>query len=144
MATSTLLSNPKVQIGAAIGTLVDLTDQATAATLTRTVEALEDTAFGTGSRTYVGGLENNELTVTLFMSYAATETYASLSALVGTQCTVKVNPAYGSADSATNPGFILTNTYLESLPVINSSLGELATVDLTFTGGVYSVDVTAP
>jgi len=143
MPTSTLLSNPKVQIGAAIGTIVDLTDQTTAASLTRTVEALEDTAFGTGSRTYTGGLENNELTVTMYMSYAASETYASLSALVGTKCTVKVNPAYGSGDSATNPGFILTDTYLESLPVVNSSLGELNTVDLTFTGGVYSVDTTA-
>ncbi len=143
MATSTLLSNPKVQIGAAIGSIVDLTDQTTAATLTRTVEALEDTAFGTGSRTYTGGLENNELTVTMYMSYAAAETYASLSALVGTKCTVKVNPAYGSGDSATNPGFILTDTYLESLPVVNASLGELTTVDLTFQGGVYSVDTTA-
>jgi hypothetical protein len=144
MATSSQLSNPKVQIGAAVGSLVDLTDQTTSATLTRTVEALEDTAFGTGSRTYVGGLENNELTVTMFMSYIAAETYASLSTLVGTKCTVKVNPAYGSVDSATNPGFILTDTYLESLPVINSSLGELATVDLTFQGGVYSVDITSP
>jgi hypothetical protein len=143
MPTSTQLSNPKVAIGAAIGSLVDLTDQTSAATLTRTVEALEDTAFGTGSRTYTGGLENNELTVTMYMSYAATETYASLSALVGTKCVVKVNPSYGSGDSATNPGFILTDTYLESLPVINASLGELATVDLTFTGGVYSVDTTA-
>ena len=143
MATSTLLSNPKVQIGTAIGTIVDLTDQTTAASLTRTVEALEDTAFGTGSRTYVGGLENNELTVTLYMSYAASETYASLKDIVGTKCTVKVNPAYGSGDSATNPGFILTDTYLESLPVINASLGELTTVDLTFQGGVYSVDTTA-
>ena len=143
MPTSTLLSNPKVSIGAAIGSIVDLTDQTTAATLTRTVEALEDTAFGTGSRTYTGGLENNELTVTMYMSYAAAETYASLSALVGTKCTVKVNPAYGSGDSATNPGFILTDTYLESLPVINASLGELTTVDLTFQGGVYSVDTTA-
>lgn len=142
MATSTLISNPKVQIGTAIGTIVDLTDQTTAATLTRTVEALEDTAFGTGSRTYVGGLENNELTVTMYMSYAAAETYASLKDIVGTKCTVKVNPAYGSADGATNPGFILTDTYLESLPVINSSLGELNTIDLTFQGGVYSVDVT--
>jgi hypothetical protein len=143
MATSTLLSNPKVQIGTAIGTIVDLTDQTTAASLTRTVEALEDTAFGTGSRTYVGGLENNELTVTLYMSYAASETYASLKDIVGTKCTVKVNPAYGSGDSATNPGFILTDTYLESLPVVNASLGELNTIDLTFQGGVYSVDVTA-
>lgn len=142
MATSTLLSNPKVQIGTLIGTIVDLTDQTTAATLTRTVEALEDTAFGTGSRTYTGGLENNELTVTMYMSYAAAETYASLKDIVGTKCTVKVNPAYGSGDSATNPGFILTDTYLESLPVINASLGELTTVDLTFQGGVYSVDVT--
>ena len=88
-------------------------------------------------------MDNNELTVTMYMSYAATETYASLSALVGTKCTVKVNPAYGSGDSATNPGFILTDTYLESLPVINSSLGELTTVDLTFQGGIYSVDTTA-
>jgi len=142
MPTTTQLSNPKVNIGAAIGSIVDLTDQTTAATLTRTVEALEDTAFGTGSRTYTGGLENNELTVTMYMSYAAAETYASLSALVGTKCTVKVNPSYASGDSATNPGFILTDTYLESLPVVNASLGELNTIDLTFQGGVYSVDTT--
>lgn len=136
MATSTILSNPKVVIAT-----VDLSDQCTAATLTRTIEALEDTAFGSTARTYTGGLENNELTVTMYMSYAATETYATLSTLVGTKVTVIVNPT-NAADSATNPGFTLTNTYLESLPVINASLGELQTVDLTFTGGTYSADVT--
>ena len=138
MATSTILSNPKVVIAT-----VDLSDQCTAATLTRTIEALEDTAFGSTARTYTGGLENNELTVTMYMSYAATETYATLSTLVGTKVTVIVNPT-SAADSATNPGFTLTNTYLEALPVINASLGELQTVDLTFTGGTYSADVTAP
>lgn len=139
MATSTYLSNPKISIG---GTL--LTDQASAATLTRTIEAQEDTAFGaTGNaRTYTAGLENNELTVTLYMSYAATETYATLKDLVGTKLTVIVNPT-DAADSATNPGFTLTNTYLESLPVINASLGELSTIELTFQGGSYSADVTA-
>jgi hypothetical protein len=136
MATSTILSNPKVVIAT-----VDLSDQCTAATLTRTIEALEDTAFGSTARTYTGGLENNELTVTMYMSYAATETYATLSTLVGTKMTVIVNPT-SAADSATNPGFTLTNTYLEALPVINASLGELQTVDLTFTGGTYSADVT--
>ena len=136
MATSTILSNPKVVIAT-----VNLSDQCTAATLTRTIEALEDTAFGDTARTYTGGLENNELTVTMYMSYAATETYATLSTLVGTKVTVIVNPT-SAADSATNPGFTLTNTYLESLPVINASLGELQTVDLTFTGGTYSADVT--
>jgi hypothetical protein len=138
MATSTILSNPKVVIAT-----VDLSDQCTAATLTRTIEALEDTAFGSTARTYTGGLENNELTVTMYMSYAATETYATLSTLVGTKMTVIVNPT-SAVDSATNPGFTLTNTYLEALPVINASLGELQTVDLTFTGGSYSADVTNP
>lgn len=137
MATSTYLSNPVVTINS-----VDLSDQCSAATLTRTVEALESTAFGGTARVYVGGLEANELTCTLYMSYAATETYATLSTLVGTQTTVRVQPTSG-ADSATNPGFVLTGAYLETLPVLNASLGELSTIDITFRGGVYSVDTTA-
>ena len=138
MATSTILSNPVVTIGG-----IDMTDQTTAATLTRTVEALESTAFGSTSRVYTGGLENNELTVTMYLSYASSETYATLAPLVGTQLNVIVKPT-SAVDSATNPAFILTGTYLESLPVINASLGELQTVDLTFTGGVYSADITNP
>jgi len=133
MATSTYLSNPHVTINS-----VDLTDQCTAADLNRVVEALEATAFGDTARDYVGGLENNELTITLYMSYAASETYATLSGLVGTQTTVTVKPA-DAALSATNPGFTLTGTYLETLPVISASLGELSTIDIVFTGGVYSV-----
>lgn len=138
MATSTYLSNPVVTVNS-----VDLSDQCSAATLTRTVEALESTAFGGTARVYVGGLENNELTVTLYMSYAATETYATLATLVGTQTTVQVQPT-SAVDSATNPKFILTGAYLETLPVLNASLGELSTIDIVFRGGVYSVDTTNP
>jgi hypothetical protein len=136
MATSTYLSNPVVTINS-----VDLTDQCSAATLTRTVEALESTAFGGTARVYTGGLENNELTLTLYMSYAASETYATLKALVGTQTNVTVQPASG-AESATNPIMQLTGAYLETLPVLNASLGELSTIDITFRGGTYSEDVT--
>lgn len=136
MATTTYLSNPVVTINS-----VDLSDQCSAATLTRTVEALESTAFGSTSRVYTGGLENNELTCTLYMSYAASETYATLASLVGTQVTVSVQPASGS-ESATNPKFTLTGAYLEALPVLNASLGELSTIDITFQGGVYAADVT--
>lgn len=138
MATSTYLSNPVVTINS-----VDLSDQCTSATLNRTVEALEATAFGDTARKYTGGLENNELTLTLYMSYASTETYATLSTLVGTTTTVIVKPTTGN-DSATNPGFTLTGTYLETLPVINATMGELSTIDITFTGGVYSADTTNP
>lgn len=136
MSTSTYLSNPVVTVNS-----VDLTNQCTAATLTRTVEALDATAFGDTSRKFTGGLQNNELTLTLLMSYAATETYATLKALVGTTTTVRVQPA-APPDSGTNPGLVLTGAYLENLPVLNASLGELSTIDVTFTGGVFSEDVT--
>ena len=138
MASATYLSNPKVTINS-----VDLQDMCTAATLNVVYEALEDTAFGQTERTYTGGLGNHELTMTLYMSYAATETYATLATLVGTKTTVRVQPTSAN-DSATNPGFILTNTYLETLPVLNASLGELSTIDITFTGGAYTVDTTNP
>ena len=133
MATSTYLSNPVVTVNA-----VDLTDQCTAAMFTKTLESLESTAFGNAARYYVAGLQANEITLTFYNSFAATETYATLSTLVGTQTTVTVKPT-SSATSATNPVFTLTNCYLESLPIVNASLGELDTIDITFTGGLYSV-----
>ena len=142
MATSTYLSNPAVKVGAAIGSIVDITDQVSAATLTVTAEALEDTAFGSTSRTMTAGLFSNSLTLTVYASYAASESYATLAPLLGTKCTIKVNPT-SAADSATNPGFILTDTYLSSIPVVNASLGELSTYEIEFQGGVYSVDTTA-
>ena len=133
MATSTYLSNPVVTINA-----VDLTDQTTSAVLTRVIEALESSSFGSSSRVYTAGMALNTLTVTLYNSYAVTETYATLSALVGTQTTVTIKPTSG-ATSATNPIHTLTGTYLETLPLINGQLGALDTIDITFTGGVYSV-----
>ena len=60
-ATSTILSNPKVLVGA-----VNLTGWCTSATVTRTVTALNDTVFGNTANTFTAGLEDNELTVTLF------------------------------------------------------------------------------
>lgn len=135
MATSTYLSNPKVTINS-----VDLTDQTSSAVLTRVIEALESTAFGSTSRVYTSGLENSTLTVTLYNSYATTETYATLKALVGTQTNVTLQPTSG-ATSATNPVHTLTGAYLETLPLVNGQLGALDTIDITFTGGVYSVAI---
>jgi hypothetical protein len=137
MPTSTYLSNPVVTINA-----VDLTDQVTSAVFTRVIEALESTAFGSSSRVYTSGLSNNSLTVTLYNSYAATETYATLSALVGTQTTVKIKPT-NATTSATCPEHTLTGAYLETLPLVNGQLGALDTIDITFTGGVYSVSTGA-
>jgi len=141
MATSTYLSNPKVEIGASSGSVTDITDQVTSCVVNFNVEALEDTAFGSTARTNTAGLQSNSATLTLYASYASSESYATLSALVGTKCFIRVTPV-DAALSATNPGFELTNTYLGALPVVNATLGELSTYDVEFMGGTYVADVT--
>jgi len=141
MATSTYLSNPVVLIGATSASTTDITDQVSACTVNYIVEALEDTAFGSTARTNTAGLQSNSATLTLYASFASSESYAILAPLVGTKCYIKVTPAAG-ANTATNPGFELTNTYLSALPVINANLGELATYDIELMGGAYTVDIT--
>ena len=136
--TTTYLSNPVVTINNIV-----LTDMTTAASLVHRFSQLTATAFGDTDNKYVKGLGDHELTLSMYLSYATGETYATLAPLVGTTTTVRVQPT-SAADSATNPGFILTGTFLAELPVINATMGELSTVDVTFTGGVYSVDTTAP
>ena len=135
MATSTYLSSPALKIAT-----VDLSDQCTAATITYNVEALENTAFGSTSRTYTAGLANNSITVTLYQSYAATETEASIYSLVGTQVTLELSPTAAglTTPTASSPKYTLANAYLESHTPINASLGELSTIDLTFTGGTLT------
>jgi hypothetical protein len=137
MALSTYLSNPVVTVNA-----VDLTDQCTAAVFTQRYDQLENTTFGKTARTFQAGLGNHEVTLTLYQSYAVSETFATLENVVGGLVNVIVKPAVG-ADSATNPGFTLTGALLAEFPVINATMGELSTIDVTFVGGVYTADVTA-
>jgi hypothetical protein len=136
MALSTYLSNPVVTVNA-----VDLTDQCTAAVFTQRYDQLENTTFGKTARTFQAGLGNHEVTLTLYQSYAVSETFATLENVVGGLVNVIVKPAVG-ADSATNPGFTLTGALLAEFPVINATMGELSTIDVTFVGGVYTADVT--
>ena len=133
MATSTYLSNPNVTVGA-----VSLQDQCHGLVFTRTIEALESTAFGSGSRVYTAGLENSTLQLDLYASFATSETYATLKNLVGTQVTVSWSPSATSPGTATNPTMTLTGAYLEAIPY-TMALGALGEVPVTFTGGVYSV-----
>ena len=141
MATSTYLANSVVEIGTSSASVTDITDQVTAVTVNFVVEALEDTAFGSTARTNTGGLQNNSASITLYASYASSESYAVLSALVGTKCFLRVKPT-SAALSATNPGFELSSTFLSALPVINSNLGELAVYEIELMGGSYTADIT--
>lgn len=135
MATSTYLSNPALTINS-----INLTDQCTSATLTQVTQPQNSSAFGSTDSFYVTGMTDHTFEVELFMSYAASETYATLAALVGTQTTVTISPtAAGLATpTATAPKFTLTNCYLAELPLIDAKLGELSTITLTFQGGTLT------
>ena len=139
MATTVYLSNPALTINN-----VNLTDQATSAVLTFNYEQLETTSFGDTARKYGGSavtsLQNNTFEVTLYQSYAATETEATIYGLVGIQTTIVVSPTAAGlvTPAADAPKYTLTGAYLESHTPINASLGELSTVTLTFTGGTLA------
>jgi len=136
MTTTVYLSNPTVTINS-----VDLQDQCTSATVNYVLEQLETTAFGDTARKFGGSavtsLQNNSVEVTLYQSYVASETEATIYGLVGIQTTLVIKPT-SAAVSATNPSYTLTGAYLESHTPINASLGELSTLTLTFNGGVLT------
>ena len=118
--------------------------EATEATLTFEYDQLETTAFGDTARKFgastVTSLQNNTFEVTLFQSYEATETEATIYGLVGITTTIVVSPtAAGLATpSATAPKYTLTGCYLASHTPISASLGELSTITLTFAGGALT------
>jgi hypothetical protein len=139
MATVTYLSNPTVTVTAP--SAMTLTDHCSAATLTLTAEALENTAFGQTSRTFTAGLYSNELTLTLFQSYGATEVETMLNTLFGVESTLVISPA-GATESASNPEYTLTGCYLATVTPISATVGELSVVEAVFMGGSFVRDVT--
>lgn len=144
MATTTFLSNATVNITQG-ATTYDLSDQASTVSLTIGNEPLETTAFtSSGSptgRSYTAGLQSVEVGLTLYLSYGSSEVEDALAACVGKSSTLVISPS-GTTESATNPEYTITGAYLESFTPINSNIGELATVEVTFTGGTWSRDNT--
>ena len=136
MATTVYLSNPNVTINS-----VSLQDQCTSAVVNYSYEQLETSSFGDTARksggSAVTSLQNNTIEVTLYQSYAASETEATIFGLVGIQTTLIVAPASGVV-GATNPFYTLVGAYLSSHTPINASLGELSEITLTFSGGVLT------
>jgi hypothetical protein len=55
--------------------------------------------------------------------------------------TLTISPS-GTTESASNPEYIITNAMMENFTPINSTVGELATVTATFTGGTWVRDIT--
>lgn len=143
MATTTFLSNATINITQG-ATTTDLSDQANQVTITIGQDSLESTAFGDTGHKYVGGLQSAEVAITFFLSYGASEVEAILASCVGTGTTTLVISPSGTTESASNPEYTITNCMLANFTPVNSTVGELATVQATFTGGTWARDITAP
>ena len=140
---TTYLASPGFQIGTSSASLKNLTDQCRSVVVTKSREALDQSSFGDSGRQFVGGLTNVTVTATLLMEYSSTPgTYIDLTGLVGTRCTVHVIANANAAISTTNPEMQVTGAYLESLDVVNGSVGELSEVEITLVGGTLVEDVT--
>jgi hypothetical protein len=136
VATTTHLTNPVVTIGT-----TDFSDQCTSASISIGFDSLESTAFGDNGRKYVKGLQAIEVTLTLFLSYGASEVEQILWDELGEgDTTVKLKAKTGSEGPA-NPEYTISNMMLSSFTPINGSFGELSTVEVTFTGGTFARDI---
>ena len=142
MATTTFLSNATVNLTQGASNY-DLSDQVQSVTLTVGNDALEATAMGDTGRKFVAGLQSVEVTMTLYLSYGSSEVEDALQNCVGKSSTLVISPS-GTTESATHPEYTITGTYLENFTPINSTFGELATVDVTFTGGTFARDIVTP
>ena len=141
MATATFLSNATIGITQG-ATTTDLSDQANACSITIGYDALESTAFGDTGHRMTQGLQSVDVSITFFLSYGATEVEAILASCVGTGTTVLTISPSGASESATNPEYVITNCMLASFTPVNSTVGELATVEANFTSGTWVRDVT--
>jgi hypothetical protein len=141
MATTTFLSNATINITQDASTY-DLSDQGNQCTITVGQDSLEITAFGDTGHKFAGGLQSVDVSITFFLSYGANEVEAALADCVGTGTTTLVISPSGTTESATNPEYTITNAMLANFTPINSTVGEIATVTATFTGGTWARDIT--
>lgn len=137
MATTTYLSQP----GVITVNAVDLRDQCSAVTLTLGQSPLTSTAFGDAGERMVGGLQTVEGTLTLYMSYGASEVEATIFAEVGQGDTTIVVKKADAAVAADNPEWTISNTMIANYP-ITYTVGELQVMEVSFSGGTWVRDIT--
>ena len=124
---------------------VDLTAYVTNVEVVQAVDSVESTAMSASAvngHTFVGGIQNNTITITFNQDFAATKVHATLKGLVGTPTTVVVRPTSATAAAGTNPDFTLTGALMSEYRPVMGAVGDLATVGaIVFTGGLYTETV---
>jgi len=137
MATTTYLSQPaELKIAT-----VDLTDQASSISFTLGSNPLTSTAFGDLGERMVPGLQTVEGTITLYVSYGATEVEGVIAGEIGQGDTTIVVKKGSGAIAADNPEWTISNTMIANYP-ITYTVGELQVMEISFSGGTWVRDIT--
>lgn len=113
---------------------ISLSSYVSSLTLDFAVESVVTDSMGSNGHTFIGGLQNNSVTMTMNQDFAASTVAATLDALIGTSTTVVIK-ATSAATSATNPSYTMSNTFLAATQPVNGSIGDLANMSVSFTGG---------
>jgi hypothetical protein len=137
MATTTYLSQPSSLLLAT----VDLTDQASSISFTLGSNPLTSTAFGDLGERMVAGLQTVEGTITLYMSYGASEVEGVIAGQIGLGTTTIVVKKGSGAIAADNPEWTISNTMIANYP-ITYTVGELQVMEVSFSGGTWVRDIT--
>ena len=112
---------------------VDLSDHVTSVTIDTGAEEIDTTAMSSsGYKSVTGGLKNWSVQITFQQDFASGKVDATIWPLLGTTTTVQVK-ANNATTSSTNPMYSGTVLVREYTPLANG-VGELATVDVTWTG----------
>lgn len=130
--TSLILKDFSLNIDDSSGTPVDLSDHVQSVTLNTSADIQEDTAMGTSYKTRLGGLLDWSLDVTFKQDFAAAKVDATMFPILGKAGTFTGKPT-SAAVGATNPSYS-GECILATYAPIGNSVGDLATVSVTFQG----------
>ncbi len=105
----------------------DLSDHVAEFTVEVRQPEVDSSALGTGSRTYVSGLREGSVTLTLHQDFAASNVNATINPLLGSYATVVASGTFGGA--ATSGTAVC---YVNSVTPIGGALGDLAVMNVTW------------
>jgi len=115
---------------------VDLSDWVSSCTVTPNYIVQEVTAMGDDAVKRIAGLQDSTIEVVFHNDFAASATYATISAEWGQgDTTVSVRPT-SSVVGSTNPSFNMTGGMLASWDAIAGTVGDVATFTATFQGKI--------
>lgn len=99
----------------------DLSTYVAEATVEVRQPEVDTTAYGTGSRTYVSGIKEGTVTLSLHQDFAASTTNAVINPLLGSYATVVISGTFGG--NATSGTAVC---YVNAVNPIGGAIGDLA------------------